>query len=145
MAGESISHAIFFISSVLVALLVVVALFTSVGSLSEAYTMNNAQVSEQLRTSIEIVNDPLGTDKTYIYVLNKGLTMLNHTYPKLVVFIDGRVSSELIYSEIVNDDGDGIWEPGELVQIHKASGDAYSSGDLVQVLVSNGVYDTKQL
>ncbi|MHC1596716.1 MAG: hypothetical protein ACXQT3_00205 [Methermicoccaceae archaeon] len=146
MAGEAISQAIFFISSVLIAMVVVVALFTAVSSLSSAYTAKNVHTGEQLRTSVEIVNDPLGTNRTYIYVLNNGLTMLNHTYPNVVVFINGKATTDLNASEIVNDgDGDGIWDPGEMIQIHRSSGDAYSSGDLVQVMVSNGVYDTKQL
>ncbi|MHC1593545.1 MAG: hypothetical protein ACXQT1_05650 [Methermicoccaceae archaeon] len=146
MAGEAISQAIFFISAMLVALIVVVALFTAVSSLSESYTATNVHTSEQLRTNIEIVNDALGSNRSCIYVLNNGLTSLNHSYPNVVVFINGKFSSELTVNEIANDDGDDIWDPSELLQIrNETSGDAYSSGDLVQVMVSNGVYDTKQL
>jgi len=146
MAGEAISQAIFFISSMLVALIVVVALFTAVSSLSESYAAKNIQTSEQLRTNVEIVNDALGTDKEYIYVLNNGLTSLSYTNRNVVVFINGKFSSELTDNDIVNGNYNGIWEPNELLQIGNITGNAsYTSGDLVQVMVSSGVYDTKQL
>jgi len=143
MAGESISHAIFFISSMLIALVVVVALFSAVSSISDSYLVKNGHIEEVMKTDIEIVNDPLGDNREHIYVLNTGSAALNSS--NVFVFINGRYDSTLNQIEIVNDDGDGVWESGEMIQISKSVGDAYQEGDLVMVALPNGVTDTKQL
>ena len=143
MAGESISHAIFFISSMIIALIVVVALFTVVSSLSGAYVLKSSNLEEQMKTEIKVVNDPLGDERDTIYVLNNGVSQLNAS--NVMVFINGRYDSDLDQVSILNDDGDGIWEHGELIGISKVSGDAYSEGDLVMVTLPNGVYSSVQL
>ena len=143
MAGESISQAIFFISSMLIAIVVVVALFSAVSSISESYVMKNGHIEDVMKTDIEVVNDPLADNRDYIYVLNTGSTALNAS--NVLVFINGKYDSDLDQISIVNDDGDGIWESGEMIQISKEVGDAYQQGDLVMVALPNGVTDTKQL
>ena len=76
-AGTSATQMIFFITSVIIALGVVGALFLNVQSISTAATMGSKTFSQQLKTDITIINDPekipyADTNNYTFYVKNTG-------------------------------------------------------------------------
>lgn len=58
MPGEGITHLIFFIGAVVIAVGVIGVVTTNVQSITASYSMNSRTLAEQLRTEITIINDP---------------------------------------------------------------------------------------
>jgi len=57
-AGTSATEMVFFITSVIIALSVVGAIFMNVQSISNAATIGSKTLTEQLKTDITVINDP---------------------------------------------------------------------------------------
>lgn len=142
MAGTSAAHAIFFIASIIIASVVVVALYGVTGSLSGALVTRNVHLADQMRSDIEIINDPSAGSQPGIYVLNTGKATLDNSSDSIAVLVDG-VYQTVNTSGIENDDGDLQWEPSEVVNL-TFSGISLS-GKSIKVIVANGISDTKQL
>lgn len=142
MAGSAASQAIFFIASVILASVVVVALYGATGSLSGALVVRNVHLADQMRSDIEIINDPGVSSQPGVYVLNTGTTALDNSTGSVALLVNG-VYQTTLTSDIENDDGDLRWEPSEVVNL-TVSGDGLA-GKSVKVVVANGVSDTEQL
>ncbi|RZN42194.1 MAG: hypothetical protein EF813_01805 [Methanosarcinales archaeon] len=142
MAGESASQAILFIASVIIASVIVVALYGVTGSVSGALVVRNTHLADQMRGDIEIINDPGAGTQPGLYVLNTGKTEFDNSTDSIVVLVNG-VYQTILTSNIENDDGDLQWEPSEVVNLTFSSIDL--SGKSIKVVVANGVLDTEQL
>ena len=142
MAGTSASQAIFFIASVIIASVVVVALYGTTGSLSGALVVRNSHLADQMKSDIEIINDPGASSQPAVYVLNTGKTTLDNSSNSIAVLVNG-VYQTVLTSDIENDDGDLQWEPSEVVNLTLGINDL--TGKSVKVVVANGVSDIEQL
>ncbi|RJS68326.1 hypothetical protein CW696_08890 [ANME-2 cluster archaeon] len=142
MAGTSASQAIFFIASVIIASVVVAALYGTTGSLSGALVVRNSHLADQMRSDITIINDPGASSQPGIYVLNTGKTTLDNSSDSIALLVNG-VYQTVLTSDIENDDGDLQWEPSEVVNL--TLGINGLTGKSVKVVVANGVSDTEQL
>jgi flagellar protein FlaG len=141
-AGASATQLIFFITSVIIALGVVGALFLNVQSISTAATMGSKTFSEQLRTDITVINDPEiipNSSRNYIfYVKNTGKEDLSAQY--ITVLIDGSfVPDGNLTKTVLN--GDAIWIPGDVLEIN-ATVSIDSGSHSLRVITENGVEDS---
>lgn len=143
-AGTSATQMIFFISSVIIALGVVGALFLNVQSISTAATMGSKTFSEQLRTDITVINDPeiipnsSGIYYTF-YVKNTGKEDLSTQY--INVLIDGSLVPDGNLNKTILNDGDPMWIPGDVLQINATVSLGAGSHNL-RVITENGIEDS---
>ncbi len=142
MAGTSVSHLIFFIASVFIAMSVVGVMTVNVSSITSAYTVNSRVFSEQLRTDITIINDPevipSSSGNYTFYVKNTGRVELDPNY--ISVFIDGGYVN--VSGNVTVKEGGDVWRTGYVIGIN-VSTSLVSSGDhRLRVVTENGVSDT---
>jgi flagellar protein FlaG len=142
-AGTSATQMIFFITSVIIAMGVVGALFLNIQSISTAATMGSKTFSGQLRTDITVINDPeiipnsSGAIYTF-YVKNTGKEDLSTQY--ITVLIDGSlVPDGNLNKTILN--GDAVWMPGDVLQINATVSIDPGSHSL-RVITENGIEDS---
>lgn len=142
-AGASATQMIFFITSVIIALGVVGALFLNVQSISSAATIGSKTLSEQLKTDITVINDPenipyADTNNYTFYVKNTGKEDLSTQY--ITVLIDGSlVPDGNLNKTILN--GDAMWIPGDVLQINATVSLGAGSHNL-RVITENGIEDS---
>ncbi|MDO8728155.1 MAG: flagellar protein G [Candidatus Methanoperedens sp.] len=145
MPGESISHLIFFIGAIIIAVGVIGVVTTNVQSISASYGMNSKTLADQLKTDITIINDPAKIPNSSwnysFYVKNTGNTKLNPD--EVNMFVDGNYTRNLTYSVIDVTQ----WSPPSVLVLNYT----YSAGKNptlppgdhnVRVVVGNGVFDT---
>jgi flagellar protein FlaG len=140
-AGSSATEMIFFITSVIIALSVVGALFMNVESITSAATISSKTLTEQLKTDITIINDPKiiqysGGNYSF-YVKNTGTQELGTDY--VTVIIDGKMISDTEINKTI--EGSQTWRTGDVLTI-KANV-ALGDGDHdLRVITHNGIEDT---
>jgi len=139
----SATKSIFFIASVIVAV-VLSGVFTGVTyKLSSDIDTRGYMLSSVLKSDIEIINDPENvpynatTNELIIYVKNTGKNILSTS--DLTIIIDGLVVSQGNFSiEILG--GSTSWSPGVVIKITIT--ESLSAGDhKIKVVLNNGVYD----
>ena len=140
-AGTSATQMIFFITSVIIAMGVVGALFLNIQSISTAATMGSKTFSGQLRTDITVINDPEiipNSSGIYtFYVKNTGKEDLSAQY--ITVLIDGSlVPDGNLNKTILND---AVWMPGDVLQIN-ATVSIDTGSHSLRVITENGVEDS---
>ncbi|CAD6492938.1 MAG: Archaebacterial flagellin [Candidatus Argoarchaeum ethanivorans] len=132
MAGSSTSELIFFIASLIVATGLAAAVGTTTLSISKSMHDNGMILSEQYKSSITVINDPVNTFNN-IYVKNTGRTIL---YPDLVdVFIDGTFT----YVNNSTIEEGTHWTRGDVLNI---TAPLPNGTHTVRVVVESGVSDT---
>jgi len=132
MAGSSTSELIFFIASLIVATGLAAAVGTTTLSITKSMHDNGMIVSEQYKSSITVINDPVNTFNN-IYVKNTGRTVL---YPDLVnVFIDGTFTH--VNNSTIEEGA--YWTRGDVLNITAPLPDGTHT---VRVVVENGISDT---
>lgn len=124
MASVSVSHMILFIASMLIAASVAGVFTSSVDQLSDAIDDQGLEVSDEIRTSIEIISDSGAGDAIYdedeeeltLLVKNTGTNGLVPEATQLDVLVNGQFqSSESIEVELL---GDGeTWNQNEVVRV----------------------------
>ena len=121
MASVSVSHMILFIASMLVAASVAGVFTDTVGQLSNAIDDQGLQVSEDVRTDIEIISDSGSSDvyddssdTTTLHVKNTGSETLGATADAVEVFVDGRFETDVTVTLL---DGASAWRGGEVVRL----------------------------
>lgn len=142
----AITHMIFFIAAVIIAVGVVGVLSVNVQSIMGATSANSEVVSDQLRTDITIISDPevipYNTTSNYytFYVKNTGKSDIAPEYVDII--LDG----EYIQDKNLNvslQDSEGVWKPSGVIVINVTTGDVLGSGDhRLKVSADNGVSDT---
>jgi len=133
---------ILFIASMLIAASVAGVFTDTVGQLSSAIDDQGLQVSEDVRTDVEIISDSgangiydAGTDVVTLHVKNTGSETLAPEGQAINAFVDGRfVAPENVTVTLV---GDGTsWRPGGVVRVDLDGQDL--TGDVRVKLVVNG-------
>lgn len=142
-AGASATQMIFFITSVIIALGVVGALFMNIQSLTSAATIGSKTLSEQLKTDITVINDPQiipydsGTGNYTFYVKNTGNEELGINY--ITVIIDGKVFSNTGKTILGSDD---MWFTGDVLSINVTISPSLQPGSHnLRVIAENGIED----
>ncbi len=144
MPGESITHLIFFIAAIMIAVGVIGVVTTNVQSITTSYSMGSKSLADQLKTDITIINDPAAIPYSYnnysFFVKNTGKSILD---PSTVnMFVDGNYTRNLTYSVM---EGGTSWSPSYVLMLNYSTlkNPALSSGDhSVRVVAGNGVFDT---
>lgn len=120
MASVSASHLIIFIASILVAASVAGVLTNTVGELSEAIDELGLDVTDEVRTDVEIISDSgaavydvNGNGNISLYVKNTGSQRLSADSPTVDVIVNGTFKTGDDLSLTVQD-GD-VWSPGTVV------------------------------
>ncbi|MCZ7372590.1 MAG: flagellar protein G [Candidatus Methanoperedens sp.] len=144
MPGESITHLIFFIAAIVIAVGVIGVVTTNVQSITASYGMGSKSLADQLKTDITIINDPaaipLSNNNYSFFVKNTGKSILD---PSTVnMFVDGNYTRNLTYSVM---EGGTSWSSTYVLMLNYSilKNPALSSGDhTVRVVAGNGVFDT---
>ncbi|MCX9083909.1 MAG: flagellar protein G [Candidatus Methanoperedens sp.] len=140
-AGSSATELIFFITSVIIAMSVVGALFMNVESITGASTISSKTLTEQLKTDITIINDPRiiyysGGNYSF-YVKNTGTQELVTDY--VTVLLDGKMIPETDLNKTV--DGSQTWKTGDVLII-KAKVTLSTGDHNLRIITQNGIEDT---
>ncbi|AFV24552.1 putative flagellar protein G [Methanolobus psychrophilus R15] len=117
-AETAITHMIFFIVAIILAMGVITVLSADVQSIVSSSSVNSKLIAQQMRTDITIVNDPLmvpydipGNSYTF-YAKNTGRTELTPEF--ITVLVDGiMVAPSNMELELL--DGDVVWRPGDVL------------------------------
>ena len=133
MASESISSLILFIASLVVAAGVAGTLTTGVQRVSSSIDEGSLDTAQQIRTDVEIVNDPsreydASTDVT-VYVRNTGTQGILNNTESFSIVVNGEFvpDSDISVSDANNNNLDAFRE-GDVAEIEIA--DSYfSTGD----------------
>lgn len=148
MAQESISTLILFIAATLIAAAVGSQLVVVIADISESMQTRGEDVSEQISTDIEIINDlSAGTpydssaEQYEIYVKNTGDSILstNAGTGETDVFINGQLRVD--FNMAMADSSKDTWEPGTVVLITVPETTA-PSGETTITVVTDGNEDT---
>lgn len=122
MASVSVSHAIMFIASLVVAAAVAGVLVTGVDQIGESIADRSTDTSEDIRTDVTIISDT-GSDAIYdaenetvtILVKNTGSMNLVADGSQTDVLINGRFATNVTIESLETDDG--TWPTGSVVEI----------------------------
>lgn len=136
MASVSASHLILFIASVVIAAGVAGTFTNSVGQLSSAIGDQGVDVSEDVRTDVEIISDSGssvydGTNLTLL-VKNTGSNTLPPDGDSLDIIVDGQYRTDVSIEVL---DGPS-WTPGNVARVNVTT--SLSSGDHRVKLIANG-------
>lgn len=141
-AGTSATEVIFFITSVIVALSVVGALFMNIESISSAVNVGSNTLTGQLKTDITIINDPelipySGGNYSF-YVKNTGKEELGIQY--ITVIIDGTIIADSNLNKTIIG-SDTVLLSGDVLQI-KVLTSLQAGSHSLRVITENGIEDT---
>ena len=143
-AGASATQMVFFITSVIIALSVVGAIFLNIQSISSAAIMGSKTFAEQLKTDITIISDsesiPYNSSSGIytFYVKNTGKEELGIQY--ITVMIDGTIVSDSNLNKTILGN-DPMWLSGDVLQINATTSLSASSHN-IRVITANGIEDT---
>ena len=144
MASVSVSHMILFIASMLIAASVAGVFTSSVDRLSGAIDDQGLQISENIRTDIEIISDAgacvfncSGQNNLTLLVKNTGTDDLVGQSDQIDVLIDGQYQVPSgVAVEVLGSDGP-TWPQGSVARINVTAPDL-GSGDHRAKVVANG-------
>ncbi|MBU4077699.1 MAG: flagellar protein G [Euryarchaeota archaeon] len=143
MPGESITHLIFFIAAIFIAVGVIGVVTTNVQSITASYGMGSKTLADQLKTDITIINDPAVIpyiiNNYSFFVKNTGKSTIDPTTVNM--FIDGN------YTNVINKwtvmEGGTMWYPTSVLRLNYTTTTQFTAGDhTVRVVAGNGVFDT---
>ncbi|SFM88718.1 flagellin [Methanolobus profundi] len=120
-ADTAITHMIFFIAAIILAISVVAVISGDVQSMMSSSSSSSRLLSDQMRTDITIVNDPEmipydnTTQKYTFYAKNTGKTELVPEF--ITVIVDGiLIVPNDVDTSLV--DGDVVWRPGDVLTLN---------------------------
>lgn len=123
MASVSVSHMILFIASMIIAASVAGVFTTSVDQLADAIDDQGLQVSDNVRTSIDVISDSgadeesfYDEDQVIVLVKNTGTNELTPEASHVDVLVNGEFKT--VEDVTVEHLGDGAtWSPNEVVRL----------------------------
>ena len=142
MPGEGITHLIFFIGAIVIAVGVIGVVTTNVQTISASYGMSSRTLADQLKTDVTIINDPAAipysSGRYSFFVKNTGQSTLETT--SVNMFVDGK------YVNITNNwtvmEGGSIWYPTYVLRLNYTTSQFTAGTDhSVRVVAGNGVFD----
>lgn len=143
MASEGITHLIFFIGAIVIAVGVIGVMTTNVQSITASYGMSSKTLADQLKTDITIISDPdkipyVGTNYSF-FVKNTGKNTLDNS--SVNMFIDGNYIN--VTGKMTIMEGGSFWYPTYVLRLNYTTATQLSSGDhTLRVVAENGVFDT---
>lgn len=145
-AETAITHMIFFIAAILIAMTVIAVMTSNVQSLTGATASSSKVLSEQIKTDITIISDPEiipynSTSKEYtFYAKNTGRTDLDTEY--IDVFIDGlHIDPQNLETDFFEEDV--LWQPGNTLVIDVKVTTEMTEGDhRILIAAENGKSDS---
>ncbi len=143
MPGEGITHLIFFIGAVVIAVGVIGVVTTNVQSITASYGMSSKTLADQLKTDIAIINDPAAipysSGNYSFFVKNTGKSTLDPT--SVNMFVDGKYLNTSRNWTVM--DGGNLWYPTYVLRLNYTTSQFTAGTDhSVRVVASNGVFDT---
>lgn len=142
----AVTHMIFFIAAVIIAVGVVGVLSVNVQSIMGATSANSEVVSDQLKTDITIISDPevipYNSSSGYytFYVKNTGKSDIAPEY------VDVILNGEYIQDKNLNislQDSVGVWKPSGVIIINVTTDNQLGPGDhRLKIAADNGISDT---
>lgn len=154
MSGEAVTHLIFFIGAVIIAVGVIGVVTTNVQSITASYGMSSKTLADQLKTDITIINDPAmipcDSVNCSFFVKNTGKNTLDPTAVNM--FVNGtyvNVTNRFPFDRCTIMDTNtscspvSSWYPTSVLRIN-ASVSLLPPGkdNTVRVVAGNGVFDT---
>jgi flagellar protein FlaG len=148
MASVSVSHLIIFIAAMVVASSVAGVLTTTVNDIGEAIDDQGLSVSDDIRSDIEIINDP-GADvlnsstepnRAEFYVKNTGSTELPAQADSVDVFLNGQFRTADNVTVVSSDSN--VWGRNEVVRIDVVDTAPISAGENRAKIRVDGAEDT---
>ena len=143
MASVSVSHMILFIASILIAASVAGVFTDTVGQLSQAIDDQGLQVSDDVRTDVEIISDNgtgacvyncSGQGNLTLLVKNTGSRDLPPDADRVDVLVDGQYQAAGdVYLEVL--DGSDTWRRGSVARLNVTT-DLGSGDHRAKVIVS---------
>lgn len=151
MASVSVSHLIIFIAAMVVAASVAGVLTTTVTDISDAIDDQGPSVSDDIRSSIEIINDP-GADVVFenegnenelrLYVKNTGSRELPTEPSQIDVLINGQYSTADSVTVLPEDEDSEVWGQNDVVRIDVVGNDRIQEGENRVQITVGGADDT---
>lgn len=156
MASVSISHAIMFVASLVVAAAVAGVLVTGVEQVGDSLADRSADVSDTIAADVTIISDPgapdsiyrngTGEDELVLLVKNTGSESLAADERQLDILIRGQLVVDGVTVERVDDATDQSWPQSSVVRVTIANaserGFVNEAGDNRVVVEVNGNRDT---
>lgn len=139
MASVSASHLILFIASLVIAAGVAGTFTQGVSRLSQGIDDQSLEVSEEVRTDIEVISDagsPVynnSSKEVTLLVKNTGTTDIPADSRFVEILIDGQYRTNVTLTVV---DGE-MWRPNNVVRIEVADADL-SAGDHRAKIIVNG-------
>lgn len=156
MSSETFVTAIFLITAIIAAGVLVNAVFPSIYLASETFVSSSHEMDDRLRTDIAIVNTVINeTGIAYIWVKNTGVNPIGDSLiSRFDIYLgktgeirrltnsgegDAPASGEWQY-HLYDDNSNGLWDRGETLEIVANSG-SVAEGDRMtfQIVLTNGV------
>lgn len=148
MASVSVSHLIIFIAAMIVASSVAGVLTTTVNDIGEAIDDEGLSVSDDIRSDIEIINDP-GADvvnessspnRVELYVKNTGSTQLPAQADSVDVFLNGQFRTADNVTIVSSDSN--VWGRNEVARIDIEDTSPITEGENRAKVQVDGAEDT---
>jgi flagellar protein FlaG len=140
MASVSTSHLILFIASLTVAAGVAGTLVQGVGDISNSIDDRSLDVSDEIRTDIEVISDPgspvyntSGNENVTLLVKNTGSQRLSTNTDQIEILLDGSFTVNVTTTVI----GGELWDTDDVARL-EISAPELGSGDHRVRLVVNG-------
>lgn len=156
MTSETFVTAIFLVTAIIAAGVLVNAIFPSIYQASETFVAGSHEMDDRMRTDIRIINTVIHHDDSiaHIWIKNTGVSpipkdlihrfdiFLGETgrYQRLTYVKGGGPAAGEWNFTLYDDNGNGLWDRGETLEII-ARGTDVDSGDRIvfQVVLPNGV------
>lgn len=140
MASVSASHLILFIASMVIAASVAGVFTDTVGRLSQSISEQGLDVSENVRTDIEVISDAgsgqvynsSGNENITLHVKNTGSATLPAQADRIDIFVNGQYETDVSLTLLA----DGVqWRQGGVVELEIS--ESLSAGDHRVKLIVN--------
>jgi len=144
-AETSSTHMIFFIVAMIIAAGVASVIYTNVNAIVDASHASSNTLSQQLRTDVTIINDPvnipISSDVYTFYALNTGKSTL--TTELVTVLINGvYISEDSIQKSIIYGGNTTTWRPEDVLQIDITYPGMPNGDNRINLITENGIYDS---
>lgn len=148
MASVSVSHLIIFIAAMIVASSVAGVLTTTVNDIGQAIDDQGLSVSDDIRSEIEIINDPgaavvnesSSPNRVELYVKNTGSTELTTQPDNVDVFLNGQFRTADNVTVVSSDSQ--LWGRTEVVRIDIEDTSPITQGENRAKVRVDGAEDT---
>ena len=159
MSSETFTTAMFLITSIIAAGVLINAVFPVVYQMAGTFLSSSHQSDERMRTDIKIVNTFMNQDgDTQVWIKNVGVARISYVeIPKSDLFLgkvgdfdrldcNAAIGMNQWYYETAGGDTNGYWDPGETLEITARTdngGPYYKSMPVyVQFVLPSGVWRT---